>query len=409
MIFLPVYFEGREYGFITIFFEGKLEKLLYEDRILLQVLSNKAAIAIKFSKLLGDLLSTFQLKNFKTSKDLKKITELAIEKLEVDLAILFIYNSDTGQFEDKPIISGVLNESRYLETAKDGGELPKFVIDHGPVFCRNKDEYIEIFGEKDFVENREIFKQIFWDREDVQSMAAIPLKNRKKTIGVIFFNYKDEQSFTKAYKDLIVGYTAIATPAIIQTNLFKNIGEEMKQKTDEIFGLAKRTSFYLKSRAINHDIRSNLIRIAHTGNKLKRTIFKKLSNKDKTEFNTLMEIINHNSNRIEGLLDNFSDPDYFEDEKYEQIDVREIIDSNLNYFEFKNKRDAKGTDRLIKFQDKIIGSLPELTGDSSAFTMVIYNVISNSVKAIEKKGNNDGVVTIENFSTEKKLQNSYNR
>ena len=403
MILIPIIVDKQIYGFINIFSRRNIPYLFTEDRVSLDLIASKSVISAQYEKLISSFL---EVSNSLPSENLFRIINIIAENagrvLHADPVIFFKYEPDReicgaiiyGSFLH-PLLKKIINNDNIR---KD--HLALFIIRDGSVWFENADEYREYIGNIDRKYKGENFDQDFWTREKIKSSAGIRLEHNGKPAGVMFFNYREEQRFDKDTRRFIEAFSSIASSAIVNANNLDLIAkqkqeleeqksqiliqnqklefeyEEIYRKMHEMLPRATRTSFYLILDAVNHDIRNCLIRLKQTmmdieegSHKLQKTEREKI----RTRFNDL----NHNIRNVTNLMKLFN----FRESGKKSVDINELIKELIFFFK------TKESESLRFITDKLNENIPPIRCHQPELSMIVYNLLSNSVFAISNRTN----------------------
>lgn len=197
--------------------------------------SRRRAEAIKeLHKTSLDLISVSQSKNH-LQDVLNKIAEDARLVLRADLVDLYRYDSDRQMFILPPSLSGqrISPQVRHIHPDDVVYQLVEITT---PRYVCNVKEQDSIFT-KPFAEERTgaVTRERFVVRENIVSTAAIPLRIEGQPVGLLFANYRTEQTFPKHVKELLELFAAQASVAIANANLH----EQTKQQANALRELNK--------------------------------------------------------------------------------------------------------------------------------------------------------------------------
>ncbi len=147
--------------------------------------------------------------------------------------------------------------------------------------------------------------------------------------------------------------------------------EKIYDKMEEILPRATSASYFQVLQGVNHDIRNHLI-------KIKAKLFqysKELRLEEKNPFQELNTEIENRVKYISNLLRLFR---IDENNKKEAICINETINQVILFFQNSNQG--------IEFKIHTEKELPNLYCHKTEFSMIIYNLINNSIDAIKSKG-----------------------
>lgn len=179
------------------------------------------------------------------------------EVSNADLVTVFPYFEDLKRFDDSPHLSGEkLRKNFYRPTYFRSDDMAWLAVQYGlEAFASDSGTlYQQLGGPTDSPR-----LGTFEEREKVLSSAMLPLTNNKELIGVLFFNFRQQQSFDEPQKTLLRALSKCAAQALKITrergkraerhvkelSLLKEIDEkikgdlELEELLDEILKLAQ--------------------------------------------------------------------------------------------------------------------------------------------------------------------------
>lgn len=410
MILVPIIVDKQIYGFMNVFSKRKIPSLFSEDRAFLNLIASKGAISAQYEKLISSFLEVSNsLPSENLNRIISNIAENANRVLHADPVMFFKYDQDRSIFDAiiygsllHPLLKGIINNDKKRED-----HLALFIIRAGSVWFENATEYLQYIGSIDRQHKGEHFDQDFWTREKIKSSAGIRLEHNGKPIGVMFFNYRQEQRFDRDTRRFIEAFSSLAASAIVNANNLDLIAkqkqkleeqkaqiltqkqklefeyEEIYRKMNELLPRAARTSFYLILEGINHDIRNFLIRMKEATLEIKDKSWK-LSNKEKNIVNARIKDIDRNIINVSNLLELFD----FKNSGREGIKINDLI-KELTFF-FKTRESE-----AIYFNiEKLANGIPIIVCNKAELSMIVYNLLSNSVFAIVSDKKSKGEIKI---------------
>lgn len=220
---------GRHAHAVIDVFYYRDRRLFPEEKNFLELLAAKAASAMQRIKLIeafnsmhyawsdGDLKST-----------LKSITTRALDVLHADVVMLFYYDSDAKQFLPTPVWEGELFDKGMIEesTVIEEDDLVNHIQHHGTRYFKDYGEYVRSLSAKDAIPR----DNDFWHREDIHSSAGIQLEHAKDVLGVIWFNYREDEPFEEGTKNLIQAFATLAASEIAYAKL---LGEKREFEANQ--------------------------------------------------------------------------------------------------------------------------------------------------------------------------------
>ena len=406
MILTPIIVDQQVYGFINIFSKRQLPPLFAEDKTFLNLIATKGAISAQYEKLISSFI---EISNSLPSEDydriLKNIVDSASRVLHADPVILFRY------YKGQDIFGATISGSLFYPKLKDfindqdmrKDHLALYIIKKGSVWFENFNDY-QRYGETIGRQKKgKHFEDDFWTREKIKSSVGIRLEHNNEPIGVMFFNYRDNQRFDENTKRFIETFSSLASSAIVnakyqhliegqnielekqsaqlqvQKEKLKFEYEEVHRKMTEMLPRATRTSFYLILEGINHDIRNFLIRLKQATIDIKENS-ERLHKKERYTITVRIKDIERNIRNVTNLLKLFN----FRNPGNEAININELIEE-LTYF-FKTRE----SESIFFDTTELKDGIPKIICNKAELSMIIYNLFSNSVNAIVEKMNLQG-------------------
>ncbi len=169
-------------------------------------------------------------------KVLRKIADVAVKSLGVDIVTLYEYDQESDEFivEGKgPKVGGVLAKEDQMRTKVYKTDVPYQVIKRRkPLFYKNVNKVGFLASEVQRPDGKD--RPRFIEREGIKSMAALLLPNRafidknEEIVGVIFANYKNEHDFNVDEEDALATFADYAATAILNSRKEKQRREELK-------------------------------------------------------------------------------------------------------------------------------------------------------------------------------------
>jgi len=412
MILVPIFVEKQVYGFINIFSKRLISSLFVEDKTFLSLIATKGAISAQYEKLIDSFIKISNvLPTENLDRILQHIADNASKILFADPVILFRYDPRKCVFNGT--ISGSLHYPKLEKIInvcdKPSDHLALYIIKNGSMWFNNSQKYQEYIKKLDININRKriYFEEDFWTREKIKSSVGIRLEHNSEPIGVMFFNYREEQSFDKDTKRFIEAFSSLVSSAIVNAKYqdlierqkkeleeqsiqiltqkekleFEN--EEIYRKMAEMLPRATRTSFYLILEGINHDIRNFLIRMKDATLDIKDSAWK-FSRKERNTINVRIKDIDRNIRNVTNLLELFD----FKNSGKEGIKINDLI-KELTFF-FKTRESE-----TINFNTEgLMDEIPMIVCNKAELSMIIYNLLSNAVYAIIDEEKSKGEIKI---------------
>jgi len=412
MILVPIFVEKQVYGFINIFSKRLIPSLFVVDKTFLNLVAIKGAISAQYEKLITTFMEVSNVlptENF--DRILQYIADNASKILYADPVILFRYDPNQSIFNAK--ISGSLVYPKLKKIInfdeREPDHLALYIIKNGSVWFQNSNFYKTYIKDKKRKRKGIYFDDDFWTREKIKSSVGIRLEHNDEPIGVMFFNYREEQTFDKDTKRFIEAFSSLASSAIvnaryldlierqkikleqqkaelqIQTEKLQFEYEDIYNKMTEMLPRATRTSFYLILSGVNHDMRNYLLRMKEAILNIRDSSSSwKFSKKEKNDIDVRIKDIDRNIRNVTNLLELFD----FKNSGKEQIKINDLIEE-LTFF-FKTRESEE-----ITFDTKKLKTgIPIIECNKAELSMIIYNLLSNSVYAIVDKEKPNGEIKI---------------
>lgn len=409
LISIPFLLEEIQIAVIVIFSKRETLWLLAEDRIFLNLIAQKGAMALQMSKMISSL-ETLSKAGVEYEQDLflRQLVRAAADLFQADPVVLYPYEEGREiQFRDgvyAGTFKGEVIKQYYKGKHRNSTRavfLANVIAKEGTKWFDDRTEYETFLKEKGGGQASSEFKGSFHEREKIQSFVGVQLQFEQKVVGVIFFNYRVQKIFSPETKRFIEAFAFLATNAIIIAKGISIVKKESEghQEQAKFF----KEAYYLRARGVNHDIRNNLLELGILKNEIEHTVYPELSKKLRGKFDRQFGNIKFNAKRIEELLNAFE----ITEVQPELIDMELILDESIQFFKIKEqqKREDSGKNQSIKIIKSFEEPFPDLFGDGRLFKMVVYNLFSNAIKAIEDSHSpqKQGLIELYNFSGQDKF------
>lgn len=204
-----------------------------EHLSILELLAPHIALALHNMRLynsLDQLNNTGQL--LTQQLDSEQALQATVNKIrdatQADIVILYPYEPTADGFVFSPIIAGtLLNSADLLISPVQSGDTVTLMLHRkDPIFAKNSATfYTKLHG------NSYIQQGSFGQREQVRSIAAVPLQVGDELIGVLFVNFRQPQRFDATQKLFIDGLAHYAAVAIKNARAF---GTLIRRRVDEL-------------------------------------------------------------------------------------------------------------------------------------------------------------------------------
>ncbi|GGB23553.1 hypothetical protein GCM10011511_54270 [Puia dinghuensis] len=226
----------------------------------------------------------------------------------------------------------------------------------------------------------------------IKSTSAALLKLGALRVGVMFFNYKQQQNLKKNtnLRQIILFFSAFAAYQIwVNGNLAdiqkqnKDLDEKYRLKEGELermIPMITRTSFYNIVEGSSHIIKNALFGIAEH-----IEFVKAFATHSKFDLELKEAAVRKAINLVMNVLTVFT----FRDEvRKEFVDIQEIIVATTEFFQIRHAE--------ISYWYDVAPDLELFKCIRSEFAMIIYNLVFNAITAIEsrEKGSDEGRIII---------------
>lgn len=373
---VPIRIGSEAYAAINIFSRRNTE-LFDEEKLILQILASKAAIALQSARLLSsfDRISEALLDG-NVEETLKQITTSALDVLHAEPVILFRYDQNGRGFNPKAIIAGNLIH-KNVHIVPNKNDIAMKVLDQGTVYVKNDKQYSEFEREvgRKWLSNR--FDEDFFHREKIRSFAAVKLEHERETVGVMFFNYREQQEFSEPTVRLINGFASQASSAIYSARLTAQNKQFWETRRADSLSLA--ASEIISSLA--HNAANVLNSINGWFGLLDETV--KQSRSRSRSQKRVEQLLKKLKRPLGVLREDFSrlrDYQIVDELKIEPCEINKLISSSLFIL----------SNRIKKQRVKVVLSLktpsPVIQCDKLQTQHVILNLLLNALEAMREKG-----------------------
>lgn len=214
LLFVRLLFEDRTLGILGVQ-HPSLQAYEHEDRHILELLANHVALALNNFHLFEDLRRLNEAgqtltRNLESEDVLQRVVDLIHETTGADLTLLYPYLQATESFVLPPPRKGSFwapDSSFHLQFVR-ADDIAALAIKKGVArFAREAETLYSLLG------GPGQRKGSFEKREEVRSVAVVPLRVGEESVGVLFVNFRTSQSFDEPQQQLIsslANYAAIA-------------------------------------------------------------------------------------------------------------------------------------------------------------------------------------------------------
>jgi len=221
VIFVPLVLRGVSLGALSVQ-HPEPNSYSEEDRFILELLANHIALALYNIRLYDSLnrlneAGQFLTQQLESVQVLQEIVDKIWQTTEADSVILYPYDPSLQHFILPPRVAGTLLDSTPLHsTFLRPDDIVVLALDYAkPIFARQAASIYTALQDE-LQEERVNFQQ----REQIQSVAVMPLRVGEVIVGVLFLNFRPAQHFDTPQKSLIEGLVHYAAIAIKNAQRF---------------------------------------------------------------------------------------------------------------------------------------------------------------------------------------------
>ncbi|HEV8482820.1 MAG TPA: GAF domain-containing protein, partial [Blastocatellia bacterium] len=157
---------------------------------------------------------------------LSHLARSAVELLGADIVAIYEYQSETKSFSLPATIEGVLIRPHLTERSIRADRVPGVMVKTGePFICPDASLIGAKLGVPELLAGRARSRG-FVARERIESAAGFPLTVQEEPVGVMFFNFRNPQSFSESRKQLMRIFASEASIAIRNARLHKKALEK---------------------------------------------------------------------------------------------------------------------------------------------------------------------------------------
>jgi GAF domain-containing protein len=247
IIFVPLLFRREPLGVLSVQHPAANA---YDDTDveLLQLLGNQVALALSNLRLFDQLRQLNQAGRFlktqlSSEQLLQDLATWTREIAKADVVTLFPYYPELARFQLPPVVSGkLLADDIPQPTASRSDDVASLTVRQPAArFAKDSSKLYEMLGG-----NASKRRGNFENREQIKSVAALPLCVGEIAMGAMFVNYRERQRFDAPQKHLIEGlanYAAIAIKSAreldvhaerrrIELSLLQNVDRELSNSLE---------------------------------------------------------------------------------------------------------------------------------------------------------------------------------
>lgn len=378
MTAVPIKIGDEIYGAIDVF-SRRDTTLFPEEVISLRVLATKAAIAIQSATLVESFNNIARISPGDDIRSiLKRIAQNAVEILHAEPVILFRYDAlDNPKFDLEAVIAGKLFHEK-LRIVTNENHMANFVLNRPkPLYLTNEKEYLEFERECGRKWNSDRFKEDFWHREKIKSLAAFKVENGAQILGVMFINYREPQTFSDSVERVFKVFASQAASAIYNAKLSDQNKLFWEKQRSDSFALT--VSEVVTGMA--HNSGHLLGEINHSFSQVDKLLNKpKLTERQLTRIRTEVD-------KMKGPLDDL-ERDFkqlraywkFDEMTLKEHDVNSLVSRSVDMLTdaFKERR--------VTVHTRYAPNLPKVSCDDIHIRHVFINLFLNAIEAMEHKG-----------------------
>jgi len=412
-IILRISIDDKYQAFINVFSRRRIndDEISGYSKAFLDEITKKVGFATQSNRLLNSVERISKsLAEREFSSPEKMIVEQAHKLLpSVDSVVLFPYTYGRDIRLGDAIVGGAELPMEDQQDTSKPAYIANLILKKETQWIETEQQYLDLAYEA--LPNRP-HQGTFWHEKLLQSVAAIKLDHEGEPLGVMFFNYKVPKKFKEDNSMIFINaFTNFAKVALLNEDFIKRMqaertrierennrltdiqrslknekeaiqieNKELSEKMAEMLPRAARTSHFQILQGVNHDVRNYLLKMEDIISK----IGKHVSSNNRSDFDEMVKGLDDNIDNINNLLKLF---DFQESTVKESIDIREVIKQVIRFFDQSNK--------WIKFHLKFGEDIPMITCNKAEFSMIIYNLINNSIQAMEAEGQKEGRIDVE--------------
>ena len=216
-------FEEEQRGYIELF-ANQTAVAIYNARLYEQA-SQRADTLARLS-FVGQALVSLEASPGELERLLQQVAESAQEVLSADVVAIYQYIQDRDEFPVRCVRVGDLHHPiGPLVKVFDDDVVFKVVRGGSPLYSPDAQSVPQLSDPFE-IERPGRPEKRFVVRESIVSSAAVPLKARDETVGVMFVNYRSPQPFTEGQREAIELFANQAAVAIRNARLFELISRQ---------------------------------------------------------------------------------------------------------------------------------------------------------------------------------------
>jgi len=221
-IFAPLTLRGAALGFLLIQ-HPNADAYDAEDQHAVEILANHVANAlngIEVFRAFDTLRNVGQLLTGEIREQTpQQIAEKIKDATQADLVLLYSYRHEVGLFDGAPLRVGRLLAPDHPQPSTfTTGDLPTAAIALDDAkFAPDAMQLLGLVGS-------DRTASLFQQREQIASVAAVPLRVAGEPVGVLFVNFRQRQAFGSVQTRLIRGLGVFSAIAIKNTRVYTEAG-----------------------------------------------------------------------------------------------------------------------------------------------------------------------------------------
>lgn len=365
------------YGVINVF-SRRNTKLFDEEMTILQILANKAAIALQSALLIESFSDTASIAlNDDIHTILNRIARKALEILHADPIILFRYDASAKQFAPDAIRAGNLYDESVQIEPNENDMANLIVTQNKPIYLKNEADYLDFEREVNRRWHSERFDQDFWHRENIQSLAALKLEHRGETVGVMFINYRKPKDFTDYVERLIKVFASQAASAIYNAKISEQNKQFLEIRRADSLSLS--VSEIVSSLA--HNAGHLLNRINHRFGKIDNLLSRgKFGEAQWSQIKEEVEKMKDPLDELSADFERLDDYRKLDEMRLEYHEINALVKESLDMIRdmFHNQR--------VSVDERYAANLPQVNCDENQIKHVLLNLFLNATEAMGHKG-----------------------
>lgn len=224
LLFVPLLLHGQCLGMLGML-HPKAHQYDSDDIKLLNLVSNQVAAALNSMRLFASLRQVNRtgqslVRELVSHELLSTLVEQIRQITRADNVILYTSDEETQQFHDTPTWSGKITyPERITISLNRPTHAARRVLDQShPIYERHSTHLYNVLDATPSVDD-----DTFAEREYIASVAAVPLRDEDKPLGVLFINFRRTQSFDAPQREVIGAMANYASIAIRNARLYSEI------------------------------------------------------------------------------------------------------------------------------------------------------------------------------------------